>query len=882
MVVSTDSNREGAFRGFQPYFKEGLKKAGVTIETMAYSSSSENLNAIVAVQPVFDADGKARGVLAGRAGMAGLNELVLDRTGLGETGETYLVGSNGVLLTESRYTGYVPGSSYLNTPEINASIVEHRSGAGLYRGYRHVPVFGVTRWLPQLQAILVTEQDRDEALGEILPTIEIVSALTFGVWFFALLVGIPTVRRLTKPSAPPVETVAVPAGEDRTRDAAAADESDVDFLEGPFHRMTSDLKTLMADLELKMADAGRAGEKYREIFENALEGIFRALPDGTIVEANPAMTRILGYDPAEELPEGMKLRGDDGDWLGLLQRLEEQGEVTGFPSRFFRRDGSAVWISLNAHLAETQEGRYIEGSAVDITESREARDLLDTEKERLSVTLRSIGDGVISADIQGRVALINKAAEELTGWSEDEAMGRPVDEIFCTLQEKTLEPREDPVKKVLETGGGYAMEENVILVARDGTRRIISDSGSPLKDSESRTIGAVLVFRDITEKRKMEDDLFRTQKLDSIGTLAGGIAHDFNNILTAVLGNINLAAVIVPPDSKALPRLVEAERATLRAKELTQQLLTFSKGGAPVRKTASIGDILKESAEFALTGSNVRCEFHIQRDIWPVVVDAGQIGQVIHHLVVNAAEAMPRGGIVRVSAENAPGDSGLPPSLNPGNYVKIAIEDSGMGISEEILPKIFDPYFTTKEKGSGLGLATSYSIVTKHDGLIEVESTFGTGTTFTLYLPAFEGAVEMGDGSKNGPVSGKGRILVMDDEEIVKEIIGEMLAHLGYEVEFAGDGAEAIELYSAALASGTRFDAVVMDLTIPGAMGGKEAIRELKGMDPDVKAVVSSGYSNDPVMSNFREFGFRGVIMKPFRIQELSQVMTDLFESEQD
>ena len=910
--LSSDSGREGGFRGFQAYWKEGLKRPGAFVQTLVHSSSSESLNAIVVVQPVFDGAGRVKGILAGRAGMARLSEIVLDRTGLGDTGETYLVGSNGVLLTESRYAGYVPGGSYLNTPQINAAIVENASGAGLYRGYAHVPVYGVYRRLPELQAILVTEQGSDEALRESLATIERIATFTLASLLLTLLVGLPVVWRLARQPSTPVDHadrcacsapdphVGVGAaaasgpvlspgeqreGMDRSDEpplqpfspADAAEEGEVDVFAESFGKMTSELKTLLAGLEEKMADAGLAGEKYRGIFENALEGIFQALPDGTIVEANPAMARIFGYEFPEELTAGGMLRGDAAGWGELLRLLEERGEIAGFQCWFMKKDGSTVWISLSARLTGKGDVRYIEGTAADITESREARELLATEKERLAVTLRSIGDGVISTDILGRVVLINRAAEELTGWAGREALGRPVEDIFCTLDEKTLESSESLVKKVLETGGFYAKEENVILVARDGERRYISNSGAPLRDSESGTIGVVLVFRDVTEKRKMEEDLLRTLKLDSLGTLAGGLAHDFNNILTAVLGNINLAAVLVSPDSKALPRLVEAEKATLRAKELTQQLLTFSKGGAPVRRTASIGDLLRESAEFALAGSNVRCEFCIQRDIWPAEVDVAQIGQVIHHLVVNASEAMPHGGIVRISADNARRDSGLPAALNPGNYVKISVEDSGMGISVEIAHKIFDPYFTTKERGTGLGLATSYSIVTKHDGLITVESVFGTGTTFTVYLPAFEGAVTMENGSKGGPVAAKGRILVMDDEEIVKEIIGEMLAHLGYEVEFAGDGEEAIELYRNALDSRARFDAVVMDLTIPGAMGGKEAIRKLQEMDSNVKAVVSSGYSNDPVMSHFREFGFSGVITKPFRIQELSEVMTDLF-----
>ncbi|MCE5244766.1 MAG: PAS domain S-box protein [Desulfobacteraceae bacterium] len=876
VVLSSDSGREGGYRGYQSYFKQGLKKPGVHLQTLA-SSSSESFNAIVAVQPVFDAAGRVSGVLAGRAATARLDEIVLDRAGLGETGETYLVGSNGVLLTESRYAGFVPGSSCLNTPQINAAIVGNHFGAGLYRGYRHVPVFGFYQWVPELEAILVTEQNREEAFSGTFAAIERLGAAAVASWFLVLIFGLPLVRWLTKsvPAAGEEVRETVAGDPARTQDSEAVEGAEA--VEKSFERMTTGLQTLLEGLEERIADAGRAGEKYREIFDDALEGIFRALPDGTIVEANPAMARILGYELTGELAAGLKLQGDPGDWLELLRVLEERGEVSGFETWFYRKDGSAVWVSLNVRLNLKKDGRCIDGTAVDVAESREARQLLAAEKERLAVTLRSIGDAVISTDIEGRVVLINRAAEELTGWSREEAIGRPAEEIFCALRENTLEPCGDPVQEVLETGGLPGLEESVVLVARDGVRRIVAGGGSPVRDVDNRSMGVVLVFRDITEKRKIEEDLIRAQKLDSIGTLAGGIAHDFNNILTAILGNINLAAILGPPDSKALPRLIEAEKATLRAKGLTQQLLTFAKGGAPVRKTASIAELLKKSAEFALTGSNVMCRFNIPGDVWPVVVDAAQIGQVIHHLVMNAAEAMPGGGIVCITAENIGVDQGLPFSLKPGNYVKISVEDSGMGISEEVMHRIFDPYFTTKEKGSGMGLATSYSIVSRHDGLIEVESVFGSGTTFKVYLPAVEGVVQVERGANGGGTARKKRVLVMDDEEIVKELIGEMLAHLDYEVEFARDGAEAIDLYRSSLASGARFDAVFMDLTIPGAMGGKEAIQKLLEIDPEVRAVVSSGYANDPVMSNYRDYGFCGAITKPFSIQELSRMMGGLF-----
>jgi CheY-like chemotaxis protein len=371
----------------------------------------------------------------------------------------------------------------------------------------------------------------------------------------------------------------------------------------------------------------------------------------------------------------------------------------------------------------------------------------------------------------------------------------------------------------------------------------------------------------------MEEDLLKAQKLESIGLLAGGIAHDFNNLLTGIIGNLSLAMMYARPDDEIADKLMAAEKAALRAKDLTQQLLTFAKGGTPIKRTSSLAGVIKEIAELALAGSNSRCQLSIPENLWPVEVDEGQISRAINSLIVNANQAMPGGGVIRVLVENTIIGAGPSVPLDAGRYIKMTIQDQGVGIPPEHLSKIFDPYFTTKQKGSGLGLATAYSIIKNHDGYIAVESKLGGGATFTVYLPASDKEMATGAAADEKPVFGQGRILVMDDEEIIREVAGHMLTFIGYEVEFASDGRIAIELYQTARGEGRPFDAVILDLTVPGAMGGKEAIERLLEMDPHVKAIVSSGYSNDPIIAEYRRHGFRGFVTKPYKIQELSQTL---------
>lgn len=400
--------------------------------------------------------------------------------------------------------------------------------------------------------------------------------------------------------------------------------------------------------------------------------------------------------------------------------------------------------------------------------------------------------------------------------------------------------------------------------------------GNVSKDS---LLGFWWLKRDISDKKRMEEELLKGQKLEALGILAGGIAHDFNNLLTGILGNISLAQMCVKPSHRAFRRMEAAGKAAVRARDLTRQLLPFSRGGAPIKKTASVAEIIKDCATFVLRGSKVRCEFGLPHDLWPVQIDEGQISQVINNLIINAVQAMPEGGTITVRAVNVriTGKTALP--LEKGKYVRISVSDTGVGIPQDHLNKIFDPYFTTKPKGTGLGLATSYSIVKKHGGLMTVDSDEGIGTTFYFFLPSSGGEASPVEGPERPLVRGKGRILVMDDEALIRDLAGEFLTLMGYSVGFARNGTEAIRAYKEAMDEGEPFDAVIMDLTIPGGMGGKEAIQRLRRIDPHIKAVVSSGYSNDPIMSAHEKYGFKGVLPKPYDGNQLSEVLDNVIKN---
>ncbi len=539
--------------------------------------------------------------------------------------------------------------------------------------------------------------------------------------------------------------------------------------------------------------------------------------------------------------------------------------------RYFER------YSLPQKIGKEIAGRV--WSFRDITERKRAQEAFLEEKERLAVTLRSIGDGVITTNTDGSITLINSVAEQLTGWSPDDAIGKKLEQVFKIISNVTGEPLPSPVDGALRSGGPIELEGSTILLTKDGSERMISDSAAPIKDERGDVIGVVLVFRDVTEKLKLEDELAKTEKLESLGILAGGIAHDFNNILTAIMGNISLAKMNLPEDAEVSEILISAEDAAARAQDLTHQLLTFARGGVPIKKIASIVPVIKEAAGFALHGSNVRCDFSFDESLFPVEFDEAQISRVISNLVINSHQAMPEGGVINISAANIDASLAGHPILKEGNWVKITVKDRGTGIPSQYVDKIFDPFFTTKQKGSGLGLAISYSIIKKHGGHIEVDPTDDTGSTLYIYLPASQQKPAELWNKDEKPSPGVGRILIMDDDEGVRSVAGITLGRLGYQVITARDGREAIELYKAAKESGQPIDAIIMDLTIPGGLGGKEAIGILRQYDPDVKAIVSSGYNDDPIMADYRKFGFCGAICKPYKAPQMAKILQEILSA---
>jgi two-component system, cell cycle sensor histidine kinase and response regulator CckA len=617
-------------------------------------------------------------------------------------------------------------------------------------------------------------------------------------------------------------------------------------------------------------------EKFSTAFRISPDSInINRLDDGIYLESNEGFTAITGYQPEDVAGKSsleLNIWVNPGERARLVREINAHGIVMNHEAKFRKKDGTIFVGQMSARRIDIEGVPCILNITRDITERKRAEELLRENERALRLLIEAIPVGVGVADDSGVIEYLNSS---FVNW-----FGYTIEDI-PTVNEWYWKAYPDPAYRdqvVSEwtnalaalADGKQAAPQEVKITCKNGSVRHIIINTQLIRHR------ALAIFTDITEREYLQYELLKVQKLESLGLLAGGIAHDFNNILTSILGNISFAQVFLDEAHQARPPLEQAEKAAHRAAELAGQLLTFAKGGDPVKKPVSVQRLVDESISLVLRGTKVAAAVDMPDDLHTIEADAGQINQAFNNIVINAVQAMPGGGSFTVKAENAALNGMNTLGLAPGEYVKLAFSDEGCGIPDEEQKQIFDPYFTTKTGGTGLGLSSVYSIITRHGGHISVNSGTGIGATFTIYLPSTgempaEPGAEHDTRTTADPVGGS--VLVMDDDEMILDLAGNMLHLLGYRVTTCANGEEAVSLYKTAKETDMPFDVVIMDLTVPGGMGGRETAEKILALDPGARLIVSSGYSNDPIMAHYEEYGFCGAVVKPYRINELMEVL---------
>jgi PAS domain S-box-containing protein len=885
------SPAEPSLQGRDYSFREYIKKTAATgrpyISMPFFSTQMHHHPIIMFTAPIFDANGKMTGILTGALDLIRDNFLgKLATVRLGDRGYLYLYSTDRTMIVHPDRTRILKKDVPLGVNKLFDRAIEGFEGTDETVNSRGLHALSSFKRLKSTNWILAANFPQSEAYAPIYRAkgyllASAIMALILSniiVWWF--------MRHLTAPLLLFTRHVKGITGKEyEPMPLRIAQGDEIGTLAQAFNDMLAELD-----------GQKRANREQKEFSENLL--LDSAVP--TFVLDN--RHRVIIWNKACEKLTGIKaseILGKEDAWRAFYRNKQpvladfvidgDIGEIHQYYSTFnnspFTPDGLQAegwcltlndlerYVFFDAAPVRNTDGEVVAvvETILDITERKRMEEAIRESEERYRA-LVELSPDAIYVHTGGRMIFANSEGAKLLGVNNPEDIyGREARDFVHPDSWEFVSKR---IAMAFQSGEPNPPAEE-IFVGVDGSHVPVEVASVPYKYQGENAL--LIIARDITDRRKMQEELLKAQKLESLGVLAGGIAHDFNNILTGILGNLSIAKLQTDPSDKIIKRLELCEKAANMASELTRQLLTFSRGGAPVKKLINPTSLIRETVSFVLRGSNTRSIIDIQDNIWCLEADESQLSQVLNNLLLNAIQAMPSGGEIKVRAANETLLRDDPHRLQPGYYIMIAVEDSGCGIQEENLVKIFDPYFTSKPTGSGLGLASVYSIVKRHGGEVDVSSTLGAGTIFTIHLPALPGRKpEDAEAKAPDELKGSGRVLIMDDEDFIRDIATYTLDYLGYEVESCMEGSEALDLFLEAWNSNSPFSAVILDLTIPGGMGGKEAAALMLDIDPDAVLIVSSGYSDDPVIASFRQYGFSGVLTKPFDAEGLARELKRL------
>jgi PAS domain S-box-containing protein len=636
-------------------------------------------------------------------------------------------------------------------------------------------------------------------------------------------------------------------------------------------------------LKRSEADLRSREQQLSKIFHGSPDTItITRISDGTFIDVNETFKSMFGISRKDAIGKTsveLELWPDTSTREEIVAKINDEGCVHNLEFKHRRSSGELLYVSASAELVTIGQETYILAHIRDISERkkteadrRQAEMALRESEEKYRKLFENSVAPILNTLSDGTIEDANPACEDLLGVERNGLEGSNILDFYANPEDRM------EFKRTMNEKGSV-QDYPIPFKKKDGTLLHCLATVSVhnrLKDGKEN-VGFRGTLRDITREQKLQKQLTQAQKMEAIGTLAGGIAHDFNNMLGVITGNISYALSSLNKDDELYEVLIDVQESSKQAQGLTQQLLTFSKGGAPIKKVADINKIIKDAAIFSIRGANSKCNFELTDDLWTSEVDESQINQVVNNLVINAKQAMPNGGEITIRTENVTIETESDIPLPAGKYIKIEIEDQGVGISKSHLSNIFEPYFTTKQKGSGLGLATTYSIIKRHEGHIWVYSEIDKGTIFNIYLPASKSELAISKKVDQVIHTGHGSVLIMDDQTPILKMLTRILTAMGYETTTTLDGSEAIEVFQSAYQAQNPFDLVILDLTVPGGLGGAKVIPELLKIDPKVKAIVSSGYSNDPIMANYQDYGFCGVIPKPLQKAQLAELLNIIF-----